>query len=124
MYPNYDPAATISPPQYGAPTRSQPPKSNVGWAVAALIFFWPLAFSAFTHATNVYPLWASGDLAGAQYASERARRLGKTSLIVWAVLCALIVVFYVVVIGWAVSNATDIPVTTYTGPAPTTTRGR
>lgn len=119
MYPNYDPAATIPAPQNGAQAQPQPPKSNVGWAVAAVIFFWPIAFSAFTHAMNVYPLWASGDHAGAQYASERARRLGKTSLIVWAVLCALVVVFYAVVIGWAVSNATDIP-TSYSTVPPTT----
>lgn len=123
MHPTYDPAATVPVPQYGAPAQPQPPKSNVGWAVAALIFFWPTAFSAFTHAMNVYPLWATGDLAGAQHASERAKKLGMISLILWAVLCVLIVVFYVVVIGWAISNAADIPASTYSS-VPTTTRGR
>jgi len=134
MYPNYDPAASAPAPQYGAPTQllqsqqqaqAQPPKSNIGWAVAALIFFWPLAFSAFTHATNVYPLWAAGDHTGAQHAAERAKKLGMVSLIAWAVSCVLLVVFYVVVIRWAISSAADIPASTYTPyTVPTTTRGR
>ena len=34
------------------------PPVHAGWAVATLLCFWPLAFSAFTHAFNVYPLWA------------------------------------------------------------------
>lgn len=127
MHPTYDPAAAIPTAQYGAPAplpQAQPPKSNVGWAVAAVVFFWPLAFAAFNHATSVYPLWASGDHAGAQHAAERAKRLGVISLAVWAVLCVLVVIFYVAVIGWAISSATDIPTTTYSGPIPTTTRGR
>lgn len=124
MHPNYDPAAMTCAPQYGAPVQPLPPKSNIGWAVAALIFFWPLAFSAFTHATTVYPLWAAGDHAGAQHAAERAKRLGKISLLLWVVVWVVIVIFYVAVIGWAISNAADIPATTYTGPTPTTTRGR
>ena len=123
MHPNYDPAATIPAQQYGAPAQPLPPKSNIGWAVAALIFFWPLAFSAFTHATNVYPLWASGDHVGAQYAAERAKRLGMISLIMWVVVWVLLVIFYVAVIGWAISNAADIPTTTH-ATIPTTTRGR
>ena len=59
-----------------------PPKSNVGWAVAAIVFFWPVAFSAFTHSNNVYQLWCRGDFAGAQYASDRAKRLGQISIFV------------------------------------------
>ncbi|MBM9839640.1 CD225/dispanin family protein [Rhodococcus hoagii] len=127
MNPTYGPAAAIPAPQYGAPAQlpqSQPPKSNVGWAVAAVVFFWPLAFAAFNHATSVYPLWASGDHAGAQHAAERAKRLGVISLAVWAVLCVLVVFAYVALIGWAISSAADIPTTTYSGSIPTTTRGR
>lgn len=125
MQPTYDPAAFA--PQYGAPAQPQPqsqsPKSNVGWAVAAVVFFWPLAFAAFNHAMSVYPLWAAGDHAGAQHAAERAKRLGVISLAVWAVLSVLAAVAYVALIGWAISSAADIPATTYGGPAPTTTRG-
>lgn len=59
-----------------------PPPHNVGWAIAAVLFFWPLSFSAFTHAFNVYPLWAMGNFAGAQYASDRVRRLGQLLLLI------------------------------------------
>ncbi|MGW4482022.1 CD225/dispanin family protein [Rhodococcus triatomae] len=81
------------------------PATNAGWAAAALIFFWPLAFAAFNHSSRVYPLWATGDYAGAQHASDRAKSLGKWSLLLWVVFLALVVVFYVVVIAFAISSA-------------------
>ena len=42
------------------------PSSNAGWAVVAVIFFWPLAIPAFNHALKVHPLWLMGDVQGAQ----------------------------------------------------------
>ncbi|WP_249353460.1 CD225/dispanin family protein [Rhodococcus sp. Q] len=81
------------------------PATHAGWAAAALIFFWPLAFAAFNHSSRVYPLWATGDYAGAQYASDRARSLGKWSLLLWVVAFILVVVFYGVVIALAISSA-------------------
>src|ERR1700752_1205188 len=74
------------------------PSANAGWAVVALLFFWPLSFSAFTHAFNVYPLWASGNVAGAQYASDRVRRLGQLSLWIFCGLMLLFLVLYTIVI--------------------------
>jgi hypothetical protein len=62
------------------------------------LFFWPLAFSAFTHAFNVYPLWARGDVAGAQAASDRVRRLGQISLWLFGGLLLLFDIGYVVVV--------------------------
>lgn len=80
-----------------------PPKSNVGWAVASLVFFWPLAFAAFTHALEVYPAWARGDIARAVYSSERARKLGLWALAIWAVIFVVMIVGYVALIAAAVS---------------------
>ncbi|NMN98634.1 CD225/dispanin family protein [Antrihabitans stalactiti] len=77
-------------------TSVQPP-SNAGWAVAAALFFWPLSFSAFTHAFNVYPLWASGDIQGAREASDRVRRLGQLSLWIAGALLLLLLVVYTIV---------------------------
>ncbi|EKT81910.1 hypothetical protein WSS_A14839 [Rhodococcus opacus M213] len=57
-----------------------PPPSNVGWAVAAMMSFWPLAFFAFSDALKVFPRWYSGDLDGARAASSRARMLGIIAL--------------------------------------------
>ncbi len=77
------------------------PASNAGWAAAALLFFWPLAFAAFNHSSRVYPLWATGDYAGAQHAPDRAKSLGKTSLLLWVVFFVLMMVLYGVVIALA-----------------------
>jgi Interferon-induced transmembrane protein len=82
------------PPGPGMPPA--PPPHNVGWAVAAVLFFWPLSFSAFSHAFNVYPLWASGNFAAAQYASDRARRLGVLSLWIFGGLMLLFAIFYAI----------------------------
>jgi hypothetical protein len=81
-----------------------PPPHNVGWAVAAILFFWPLAFSAFTHAFNVYPLWATGNYAGAQYASDRVRRLGQLSLWIAGGLLLLFVVLYAIFVMVLISH--------------------
>ncbi|WP_245650079.1 CD225/dispanin family protein [Millisia brevis] len=84
-----------------------PPKSNVGWAVAAVIFFWPLAFSAFTHALDVFPAWSRGDVAGAQYHSQRARTLGLWALAIWAVIFVLMAIAYIGLIAVAVGAASS-----------------
>ncbi|KAA0021412.1 CD225/dispanin family protein [Antrihabitans cavernicola] len=101
-------------PQYPAGQYSQqqflpppPPKSNAGWAVASVVFFWPLAFSAFTHALNVYPRWAQGDFAGAQYASDRTKKLGQISLAIFAAAMILFVLFYIILIVAVVNGIDD-----------------
>jgi Interferon-induced transmembrane protein len=97
-----EPTTPIQPPSESAPPPSAPPPTppspNAGWAVAALLFFWPLSFSAFSHAFNVYPLWASGNVAGAQYASDRVRRLGQLSLWIFGGLLLLFLVLYVIAV--------------------------
>lgn len=84
---------------YHPQASTAPPPSNIGWAVAALLFFWPISFSAFTHSSNVFPMWSTGDHQGAQYASDRAKQLGKIALIVWAVLIVGFFVVYGVLIA-------------------------
>ena len=88
-----------------------PPPSNVGWAVASVLFFWPLAFSAFTHAMNVVPLWLSGNYQGAVAASERAKTLGKISLGVFVGIFALIIVFYIIIFAVIISTASNLNTT-------------
>ncbi|MCW2689386.1 MAG: hypothetical protein JWR37_4276, partial [Mycobacterium sp.] len=73
------------------------PPVHAGWAVASLLFFWPLAFSAFNHAFNVYPLWAAGDVAAARQASDRVRRLGQLSLWLAGGLLLLLAILYTIV---------------------------
>lgn len=78
------------------PPQNFPPPAHAGWAVASLLFFWPLAFSAFTHAFNVYPLWAQGDVVGARAASDRVRRLGQLSLWLAGGLLLLFAILYTI----------------------------
>ncbi|MCM3894172.1 CD225/dispanin family protein [Gordonia sputi] len=96
-------ASVQRPSRQENPSTSCPP-SNMGWAAAALLFFWPLAFAAFSNAGSVATLWLSGDRVGAQHASDQAKKLGKYSLIAFAVLFVLSIVLYVVVIASAVSS--------------------
>ena len=81
-----------------------PPPHNAGWAVASLLFFWPLSFSAFSHAFNVFPLWAAGDYAGAAHASERVRRLGQLSLWLFGGLLLLFLIFYTIITVVLIAN--------------------
>lgn len=96
-----------------APEYSRPPlpAQNTGWAVAALIFFWPLAFSAFDNSSKVLPLWMMGDYEASHRASAQAKKLGKISLIICAVFTVLLVILYVVI--FAVAMASVEAVTEY-----------
>ncbi|CCQ15369.1 putative uncharacterized protein [Rhodococcus sp. AW25M09] len=98
-YPYEQPASQPYPaaqPYAQAPTL---PASNAGWAVVAVIFFWPLAIPAFNHALKVHPLWLMGDAQGAHYSSNRAGFFGKLSLGVFAVFIALYIAFIALVIA-------------------------
>ena len=96
------------PPQAGPPTtpvtplpQESPPPAHAGGAVVAVLFFWPLAFSAFNHAFNVYPLWARGDVEGAKAASDRVRKLGQISLWLFGALLLLFAICYTaVMVAW------------------------
>jgi len=104
--PTTTPTPTPGPPP-GPQVPPGPPPHNVGWAVAAVLFFWPLSFSAFNHAFNVYPLWVAGNFAGAQYASDRVRRLGQLSLWIAGGLLLLFVVFYAIFVLVLISHGGD-----------------
>lgn len=94
--PESSPPQAAPPQAASTPPSQEPPPVHAGWAVVSLLFFWPLAFSAFTHAFNVYPLWARGDVAGAQVASDRVRRLGQVSLWLAGALLLLLAIGYTV----------------------------
>ncbi|MCJ0901962.1 CD225/dispanin family protein [Rhodococcus sp. ARC_M6] len=95
------------PIQPAIPRNPERPPVNAGWAVASLLFFWPLAFAAFTHAFNVYPLWADGDVAGSRYASDRVKRLGQISLIIAGALLLLVCILYAIAAIVWVANGDD-----------------
>lgn len=93
------------PSRYGDAAGARPgPPSNVGWAVASILFFWPLSFIAMTRALEVYPLWAAGRHAEAEAASATAKRLGMISLAIVAVLVVLYFIFVFALVGLASSG--------------------
>jgi hypothetical protein len=70
-------------PSYGAPTEIN---NNLTMAIIGLLLFWPVGLFALINATKVNGLVAQGNIAGAQEASEQARKLGKIAIIVGAAL--------------------------------------
>lgn len=79
------------------------PPSNIGWAVASILFFWPLSFVAMTRALQVYPLWQAGRHSEAEAASAMAKKLGVISLALVAVLIVLYFVFIFFMVAVAAS---------------------
>lgn len=102
-------AAADQPPiGRGASGTAEPrPASNAGWAVVSLVFFWPLAFAAFNHAFEVYPLWATGDVEGARSASRRVRWLGQLSLWIAGGLLLLAVILYTILVIVLITHGGD-----------------
>ncbi|GGG15156.1 hypothetical protein GCM10007304_31520 [Rhodococcoides trifolii] len=96
----YDQQPIYPQQSYGPPPL---PPTNAGWAAAALLFFWPLAFAAFNHSSTVFPRWSMGDYQGAQYASDRTKQLGKYALWIFAAFFVVFILFYIVIIAVAVS---------------------
>ncbi len=86
--------ATATPPGY----RPAVPPTNAGWAVAASVLFFPVAFSAWTAALNVTRLWVMDDFYGAQAASDKAKRLGKIALGIGVTIFVLYFAFIIITI--------------------------
>jgi len=97
--PSYPAAAT--PPGY----RPAVPPTNAGWAVAASVLFFPVAFSAWTAALNVTRLWVMDDFYGAQAASDKAKRLGKIALGIGVTIFVLYFAFIIAIVAVGVSTA-------------------
>lgn len=84
------------PPGYGQPAGTPPP-GHLGWAITAIVFFWPLAIAAFINYSRVEPLWYRGDWAGAQRASDAVKRFGVIALCIGLALAVLWIIFAVTV---------------------------
>lgn len=70
------------------------PSTQLGWAIAAVITFWPLAIPAFIYSFRVDPAWRAGDQYGAQSASRSARICGVIAVVIgvvsWLAIAALL----------------------------------
>lgn len=65
------------------------PPSYLVWAILSVLFCWPLAIVSIVFAVQVNGKWAIGDVAGAQVASENARKFAIWSLIAWGIVLGL-----------------------------------
>ncbi|KQS00713.1 hypothetical protein ASG12_07575 [Williamsia sp. Leaf354] len=86
-------------PQPTSTPTTSAPSTNGGWAAATVIFFWPLAFAAFSRALSIPMLWSQGRHAEAHEASATVARLGKIAVIVGIVLMILVGVLYAVALS-------------------------
>jgi hypothetical protein len=104
-YPPYSPQY----PPYGSPygPPGQPPPGHLGWAITALVFFWPLAIAAFISYSRVESSWYRGDIAGAQQASEAVKRYGVIALCVGVALWVLFFTVFATVFT-SVSSCTGL----------------
>ncbi len=68
------------------------PSTNIGWAIAAVMTFWPCAIPAFVYSARVERLFWSGDPAAARHASNLARGWGIAGVAVGVVLFVPLVV--------------------------------
>jgi hypothetical protein len=99
--------ASAAPPGFGYPPPGYapypyrppgpPPPSRIGWAITALILFWPLAIPAFIYSGRVESSWNRGDVAGAERASQNAKTCGVVALVIGVVIAALMIVLFAAV---------------------------
>src|SRR5437762_13742297 len=70
-------------------------------AIISIFCCWPLAIPAIIFATQVNSNVASGNIAGAQEASAKAKKFMKLAFIIGSICWVLFILFYVLVFGIA-----------------------
>ncbi|PZS17926.1 MAG: hypothetical protein DLM57_07360 [Pseudonocardiales bacterium] len=116
--PGPPPGYGYPPPGYGYVPRPagpphEKPSTNIGWAIAAIFTFWPMAIPAFIFSGKVDNAWNMGDRAGAESASHSAKQFGLIGVIIGVVLMVLIVVWFIVVLAFVADTVRHIPTFTY-----------
>ena len=81
-----------------------PPPNYLVWSIICIILCWPVAIPAIIFSTQVNTRWAMGDVAGAQEASEKAKKFAMVATIAGAVLIAFLLILQVMLVGMARST--------------------
>ena len=97
-------------PGYGVPGYGPPP-NHLGWAIASIFFFWPLAIAAFINYGRVESSWLRGDQAGAQLASGNVKKYGIIALCVGLGLIVVWFIFAVALVS-SVDHCVNNPYST------------
>ena len=89
------------PPPYGAPgAQGTPPPNYLVWAIVSTVLCClPLGVASIVFSTQVNSKWAMGDAAGAQDASEKAKKFAMWGAIAGVIGAVLYVLFFVVLAG-------------------------
>jgi hypothetical protein len=85
-----------------------PPNKNIGWAIAALLLFWPLAIPSFIAALKVSDLWFTGRYDEAVRASADAKKWGVAGVVVGGIWIAVVVAVYVALIVSAIIGGSTL----------------
>ncbi len=107
--PAHDPAVPAQPyppyqPQHHLP---MPPDKNLGWVIAGVLVFWPVAIPALLAVSKVSDLWFTGRHQEAFQAAADAKRWGRIAVIVGACYFGLMTLGYVAFILFAVVLASQ-----------------
>jgi Interferon-induced transmembrane protein len=83
------------------PPQGMPPPNHLGWAIAAILLFWPVGIAAIIKSTQVDRYWMMGQHGLAEQASRTTRTLGIVSLVVAGSLVVLwFLLFFVFFAGF------------------------
>jgi heme/copper-type cytochrome/quinol oxidase subunit 2 len=96
------------PPQSfgGGGAQGAPPPNYLVWAILSTVLCClPLGVASIVFSTQVNSKWAMGDVAGAQEASEKAKKFAMWGAIAGAVVIVLYIIFFVVVGGMAANTS-------------------
>lgn len=85
-------------PGYNAPSAGgTPPPNYLVWAILSTIFCClPLGVASIVFSAQVNGKWASGDVAGAQDSSQKAKKFATWSAILGVIGIVLYIIFFVV----------------------------
>jgi heme/copper-type cytochrome/quinol oxidase subunit 2 len=94
----------------GQPPAASPPPNYLVWAILSTVLCClPLGIASIVFAAQVNGKWASGDYAGAQESSRKAKQFAIWSAIAGIVVGILYVIF-IVVLGVNSTNTTSVSV--------------
>jgi hypothetical protein len=110
-YQSYPQGYAAYPPPYQQYYQPQgpPPPSHLGWAIAAILLFWPVGIAAIIKSTQVDRYWMTGQYGLAEQASRSARTLGIVSLAVAGALFLLWFVVFFLMFNSFVDQLPQIP---------------
>ena len=92
--------STPPPPQPaygGGSAQGAPPPNYLVWAILSLFMCMPIAIASIIFSTQVNSKWAMGDVAGAQAASEKAKKFAIGAAIAGVVI--IIAYFMLALLG-------------------------